>query len=894
VPPTPQPPPSSATNPNCYLPDGSLNYERAIREFHGWSLARLAEALGYQQSGRGYAGSCTDPSHPDDHASCSLTEYEGRYWLNCFTESSGGCTWQERWRGAWDITGLTPPPPAHSRGRGRKKAPDERPRRRQDLEQRYPLGAHFYHNPAGHPYVAFIRYARRDAEKQPVLKKNGEPKTESRQFHAHEPGRDQWFIGRGGRQPYYPYDIHRLQKLPPGAHVCWFEGETCVDAVRVLRLAGIDFVTTIQGGAKFVGQQDLAPVPAGLQHTVFADADGAGRTCAEDLAERLLAECAPALVRVSLRPAGADPNDIADVLDPAVRRQTLEAWAEAAIPYDPQLRQTERAAPKPRKAASGEAQTRKFPECLVSTHPPAWDQWGHNPMAVLAVDIATFFRGRWRCQGRGAQDAQWWIAGALYKDEDDAWRRRSYWEEGTWEQVWTAIKMEYMPALKQALDAQNAGTLSYVESKREGKDGDEIPKERSVYGLGTTAKGSEQVVLRGHLEAHFQNEYPPRRADWCVPLPNGIVDLRNKTLRVEEFDPTRHFPTGCLALPLTNEELAIPPEEGLPGPDGRLREWQEVLDELMHIPAVRRTFEYLFGAGLCKQIMKVYVQVVGLADSGKTTLPHAVLAALGHLGIMASRKTLEYNDSENYPDLYKALQRDAALMLIDDVKKVRVDVDQLKQITSRTSLSVATKYKDTFEAPFLGLLFITGNARFEIKDMDEGVEVRQLTIDWNRKMAPSQIAKRKRGNKTLIDRIRKIQEGGEPELLKQIVHWLVWCAWRAYNHEPPPIPQEFLEAADKALEVQDPIRAALKTLEDLIDGKPKTEIEALLSQEMEDYESVQPTPGAFTNYMQDAGFENVKKYYQKKSQWCWCKKETDILQASLTDDAEDEAWEAPF
>lgn len=330
--------------------------------------------------------------------------------------------------------------------------------------------------------------------------------------------------------------------------------------------------------------------------------------------------------------------------------------------------------------------------------------------------------------------------------------------------------------------------------------GDETARAHAFRWAATSQSGGhlDQMVKLAETEPGVAVTPTQLDADpWLLNCPNGVLDLRDGTLR----PPTRELLQTKITATAYN-------------PDARSELWDRVVADVTGgdptlAGYMQRALGYaLYGAWREKSFWFGY----GPPDGGKSTFLGVVGDVLGDYHVSAAASTWmrgRSGQSSNRGDLVRLLG--ARLVTTFEVQDgMKFDEEIVKRVTGGDKITAAAKYENEVEFRPAFALWLAANDRPHIEDDDEGMWARMRCVPFTKPVAKEQQDPKLRERLT------------SPEHAPAVLAWLVQgcLAWQRDGLGACPAVQgastEYREAMNPAKAFFDDAVEVTRKTEDMV------------------------------------------------------------------------------
>lgn len=225
-------------------------------------------------------------------------------------------------------------------------------------------------------------------------------------------------------------------------------------------------------------------------------------------------------------------------------------------------------------------------------------------------------------------------------------------------------------------------------------------------------------------------------------------------------------------------------------PDGDCPLWLEFLDRVMDgdsemIAYLRRVFGYTL-SGLTSEHCLFFAH--GYGANGKSTMLNAVAGLLGDYAQTAMIETFVASHFDRHPTELASLAGARFVTAIETEEGRAWAESRIKALTGGDKIAARFMRRDPFEFVPAFKLFIGGNHRPQIRNVDEAIRRRVHLIPFNVTIPP------KERDQTLPDRLRDEWPG--------IFAWMIdgYLDWQEQGLAPP---QTVIDATAEYLDAQD-------------------------------------------------------------------------------------------
>ncbi|WP_019503236.1 phage/plasmid primase, P4 family [Pleurocapsa sp. PCC 7319] len=470
-----------------------------------------------------------------------------------------------------------------------------------------------------------------------------------RQGHVKSNGLVQW---KKGSKEWRAYRLSEAVKHCHNQWVLGVEGEECVETARKKALSAI----TWQGSnweEKSIASDLTKLKESGAKGLVyFPDHDEAGEKKAE-LVKRACQEVNLSCLVLSPTEVWSKMPEKGDITD----------WVEAHPQFSTNelVEKLESAIFKAAARQKKEKINKEESERLANL--PNWSQ----------SDIGFWLAERYRSQ-------------LAWNTELQEWYRYSSVIEG----IWSVEPVEFVGQLVKSEVERLADSIAQSSKKK--------PSFTVSFVNGVMALLKMDLAVRKWDEA-----------EGCVPLLNGVLDLKTKKL-------TPHAPGNRLrwCLPYNYEMLAT---------CDPIKEWLlEMCNGDQNLVQLMRA--YLLGVVTGRTDWQKFLELVGAGGTGKSTFTRLAIALVGANNTHTT--TLKKLEGERFETASIAGKR---MLLINDSERFAASVSTLKALTGQDTLPFEVKFKQSsggFNPN--ALVIVTTNEVIQSSDYTSGLERRRISI----------------------------------------------------------------------------------------------------------------------------------------------------------------------
>jgi len=223
---------------------------------------------------------------------------------------------------------------------------------------------------------------------------------------------------------------------------------------------------------------------------------------------------------------------------------------------------------------------------------------------------------------------------------------------------------------------------------------------------------------------------------WCLPLQNGILDLR--TLKLKPFHP-RHFFTYSLGWSWDDSCFETP-------------YWDKLLDLVLgDKEKIKRLLEFYIGytlSGANTKIFQYFLILYGSGNNGKSFLLDVVKKMLGEQNYTTKKLSSVLRDELA---ALSSLEGKLALFSDDEKEDVFINTSLLKELTGgNETISIRRLYKDPYEKKLVTKLWITTNVIPYTPDTTDGFRRRILLVPFTKKIDKTKAIRDDVGDKAMF------------------------------------------------------------------------------------------------------------------------------------------------
>jgi P4 family phage/plasmid primase-like protien len=197
---------------------------------------------------------------------------------------------------------------------------------------------------------------------------------------------------------------------------------------------------------------------------------------------------------------------------------------------------------------------------------------------------------------------------------------------------------------------------------------------------------------------------------------NGTLDLHRESFSFKKHDP------GDLITRIAGALYDRP----TPCP-----RWDQYLSEVIPDPAERRYLQRLVGAALTGELLQYLFLLVGPGGNGKTVFLRVLCALLGTYAVKASFNTFLHKKFSGIPIDIARLAGARLVVAIEGPEGRRLNESLEKGLTGGDVIAARFLYREFFEFPFTGKIFLAANYLPQINDPSDAMWRRIRIIPFN-------------------------------------------------------------------------------------------------------------------------------------------------------------------